>query len=140
MSSLAMALAGYGIGINNTELVYGSATVATPQTFNTWLRANDGYTCAGGDCCNLVLSAPNKLDESRVRSLGEPLVPFYQTLQNWVADPTLVVLAHVQNQHHFVLLTGEVLADGSFSCNDPYYNMSSYPYSDIHDVLLYNML
>ena len=47
MSSLAMALAGYGY-----ELPGGIAP--NPGTLNRWLIEHDGYRCDEGDCNNLV--------------------------------------------------------------------------------------
>lgn len=69
-----MALRGYNVTIDGEN--------ATPQTLNRWLRKTNGYkkfllitvryVCAGGDCCNLVLDAPNNLAPERIRNLGEP--------------------------------------------------------------------
>jgi hypothetical protein len=55
-----------------------------------------------------------------------------------VESDDFVVVAHVHNQSHFVLLTGYEAPD-TFYCNDPFYNTTSYLYSDIHDILLYNI-
>ena len=50
MSCVAMALAGLRVFVNNTQ--------STPKSLNTWLKASNNYECAGGDCNNLVLTAP----------------------------------------------------------------------------------
>lgn len=96
MSCVSMALAGYNITINGTffflrdlRTIVGFrgltrvGQTATPGTLNDWLRQNDGYLCASGDCCNLVLDAPARLSP-RVKSLGEPNVPPLETLVKWV--------------------------------------------------------
>ena len=130
MSCVAMALNGYNITIN------GQA--ATPASLNQWLRNNDGYTCAADDCCNLVLDSVNQLAETQVRSLGEPLVPFLPSLRKMV-ESELIVIAHVQNRGHFVLVTG-ISGPESFFVNDPFYKRKEYHYSEIHDILLYDFL
>lgn len=38
--------------------------------FNNWLKANQGYMCAAGDCNNLVLDAPSRVSP-RVQLVGE---------------------------------------------------------------------
>eukprot|EP01125_Pyxidicula_operculata_P012030 TRINITY_DN3941_c0_g1_i1.p1 TRINITY_DN3941_c0_g1~~TRINITY_DN3941_c0_g1_i1.p1 ORF type:complete len:188 (-),score=29.29 TRINITY_DN3941_c0_g1_i1:17-580(-) len=130
MSCVSMALAGFNITIDGQ--------VSTPETLNNWLRKNNGYVCLGGDCCNLVLDAPNRIAPLQVKSLGEPLTPFLPTLQKMVQDG-LIVIAHVRNRSHFVLLTGVVLPS-SFLVNDPGFDQKIYHYSDIHDILLYDFI
>jgi len=132
MSCVAMALAGHGITIEGK--------VATPGSLNKWLQAKNGYECLDGDCCNLILNAPEALAPNRIRCLGEPQVPFFSTLKKFVMDG-LSVLAHVRHQHHFVLLLGmDPTQEQSFVVNDPGFNQHSYNYSDIHDVIVYDIL
>jgi len=132
MSCVAMALAGFKLSINGS--------LVTPGSLNTWLRGNNGYTCIAGDCCNLILSAPNGLAPKRVRCLGEPQTPFLPTLVKMIRSG-IIVLLHVTNPqpHHFVLVTG-FQAPNLFIVNDPFYPRTSYSYEEVHDVLLYDMI
>eukprot|EP01114_Cavostelium_apophysatum_P020787 TRINITY_DN705_c0_g1_i2.p1 TRINITY_DN705_c0_g1~~TRINITY_DN705_c0_g1_i2.p1 ORF type:complete len:202 (-),score=3.74 TRINITY_DN705_c0_g1_i2:28-612(-) len=132
MSCVSMALASFGVQI------YGQTP--NPGNLNAWLQKNSGYQCLSGDCCNLVLDSVEQLAPSSIRCLGEPLVPFYETVLDFVTDG-LVVIAHVRNQSHFVLLTeSDPKNPNSFLVNDPFYNQTSYAYSEIHDVIIYDML
>jgi len=127
-----MSLAGHGIALQGK--------LPTPGSLNKWLQSTDGYECLDGDCCNLILDAPANIAPTRIRSLGEPLVPFYHTLERLVLDG-LIVIAHVRDRHHFVLLTGiDHQNPEAFLVNDPGYNQTSYFYKDIHDVILYDMI
>jgi len=129
MSSVSMVLAGFNITIDGM--------ISTPQTLNMWLRKNNGYICLDGDCCNLILDAPNKIAPTKIRSLGEPMTPFLPTLQKMV-DMGLIVIAHVRDRTHFVLITGYEQPD-IFNVNDPAYPTATYRYSEIHDILLYDI-
>jgi len=132
MSCVAMALGGHGIKILGQE--------ATPGTLNKWLQASNGYQCLDGDCCNLVLDAPTLLAPSKMKCYGEPIVPFYNTLVKFFMDG-LAILAHVRNRHHFVLIIGiDKENPQSFITNDPGFNQTSYRYSEIHDVILYDFI
>jgi hypothetical protein len=50
----------------------------------------------------------------------------------------LIVIAHVQNQHHFVLVTG-FQEPNKFLVNDPFYPKTSYTIEEIHDFLFYDI-
>ena len=52
-----------------------------------------------------------------------------------------MVIAHVHNSGHFVLLlpSPEAGSEGTFEVLDPYYNTSSYPYANISDVIHYRV-
>jgi len=130
MTSLSMALAGFGISVD------GAA--ANPLSLNRWLQENEGYTCLDGDCCNLVLNSVEKLSPN-IRCLGEPDVPFQGTLEKLV-NAGLVLLAHVRDRSHFVLLTGVNGTNASvFNVLDPFFNVTEYHYSCIHDVIIYDV-
>jgi len=129
MSSVAMALAGYNITIDGE--------VPTPKNLNNWLKKNDGYHCISGICYNLVLDAPDRISPGHVKSLGEPPVPFLDSLVRLVKS-NFVVIAHVKDQHHFVLVTG-FQAPNIFTILDPFYPQTTYQYEEIHDILLYDM-
>jgi len=128
MSSLAMALAGLGINLPDLQM--------TPGTLNEYLQSNHLYTCAGHDCNNLVLNAPEALT-NRLSLVGEvrppPALPY---LREVVVAQTFIALAHVHNSTHFVLLT-DVTGPSTFLVNDPFYNRTTYDYSEMSDVIMY---
>ena len=115
MSSVSMGLAGLGVKIPSEA----GELAANPGSLNTWLESNQGYTCAAGDCNNLVLDAPTKLT-NRLKLIGEAAKPSLASLQASVLSGKIMHIAHVHNSGHFVLLTG-VAPDGYFTCNDPFY-------------------
>jgi len=127
MSSVSMVIAGYNISIDGE--------VSTPKTLNQWLRKNNGYTCMDGDCCNLVLNAPDRIAPTQIKSLGEPLTPALNDLVKMVSQGEIAI-AHVRNRTHFVLLTGFTQPD-IFTVLDPAYPATTYTYDEIHDILLY---
>ena len=126
MTSTTMALAGLGVMIGGEAI--------TPKTFNVWLINNKGYICAGGDCNNLVLNASERL--SPVMSLiGENPKPSFAEISQTIADERIIHVAHVHNNHHFVLLIGAVPLQQAFFVHDPFYNSTSYPYENITDII-----
>jgi len=129
MSSLAMALAGYNVTIKGDTI--------TPRTLNDWLMRNKGYHCISGICFNLVLDAPNRIAPTKVKSLGEPLTPFMESLVKLV-ESGFTVLAHVRHQGHFVLVTG-FRKPNLFVVQDPDFDKTTYTYEEIHDILLYDI-
>lgn len=136
MSSLSMALNGLGITIP----IDGYNKQANPQTLNSWLLNNNGYTCAAGDCNNLVLNAVSRLNSS-VQLVGEITpTPSVSYLQQGLASGQYIFLAHVRNAHHFVLLTGYKPGDNNgFLVNDPMLYTNYYPYANISDVIAYKV-
>lgn len=133
MSSVAMGLTGLGVpGL-------------TPGIFNAWLEAHHGYTCAAGDCNNLVLGAPANLTH-RVVLVGEKEKPSVEVLRAGLARgdatglPSFLYIAHVHNRGHFVLLTApddSSPGSTSFRVNDPFYNTTTYDYAQIADIITY---
>jgi len=113
MSSLSMALAGLGV---HTE---GRPT--NPGTVNAWLEQHNGYTCADGDCNNLVLTAPQRLTPV-LKLVGEIEKPPVQEIRGNLTAQSQVFIAHVHDRTHFVLLTGWDTAANAFTVNDPFYN------------------
>jgi hypothetical protein len=130
MSCLASVLSALGVSVFGT-------LPATPQTLNAWLLVNNGYKCIAGDCNNLVLDAVERLDP-RVRFVSEAAPPSRSAIAQGLASGQAAYLAHVHDRGHFVLLTG-VAADGNFTVMDPYYPSTEYAWSEIADVLLYNI-
>jgi hypothetical protein len=171
MSCLAMALAGYGIVLPSS--MPSLPSVPTPGTLNAYLVANGGYKCAGGDCNNLVLDATNAASGGRVRLVGEwggpccggsaakpSLAWMRQQLSNGpprstapsppLLDPYkpedrhVVLIAHVRNGTHFVLLTEAAPDDANasrlFDVHDPFFPATQYSYDDMSDILIYSVL
>eukprot|EP00026_Physarum_polycephalum_P018473 Phypoly_transcript_20076.p1 GENE.Phypoly_transcript_20076~~Phypoly_transcript_20076.p1 ORF type:complete len:211 (+),score=19.61 Phypoly_transcript_20076:52-684(+) len=134
MSSLSMALHGRGYFLDTYLPIY-------PGTLNAWLRNNNGYKCIDGDCDNLVLDAVNQLDPSRISFISEVEKPDINTMKTYVQKLNPVMIAHVRNNTHFVLITGyDTVNLNAFYINDPYYpTLLTYQYSDMSDLLLYNM-
>jgi len=53
----------------------------------------------------------------------------------------LILLAHVRKQSHFVLITGLDPKDPqNFLVNDPGFNRTSYAYSEMHDIIIYDII
>uniref|UniRef100_A0A7S3DAZ2 Peptidase C39-like domain-containing protein n=1 Tax=Palpitomonas bilix TaxID=652834 RepID=A0A7S3DAZ2_9EUKA len=130
MSCVAMGLAGNNITIEGAT--------ATPATLNAWLEANQGYTCAGGDCNNLVLNKPDAIS-SRVHLVGEFPKPAFSDLCSSIMKGNYLAILHVHNRGHFVLATGCNTADQSFNVNDPFYPTTSYAYADVADIIAYTV-
>jgi hypothetical protein len=47
--------------VQHSEEISLEGQLANPGSLNQWLRANQGYQCLAGDCCNLVLDAPDRI-------------------------------------------------------------------------------
>ncbi len=144
MTSVTMALAGWGITVNGS--------VVNPGSMNAWLEANAGYVCMDGDCNNLVLDAPDKVPGSPLRLVGETAPPAYETAMQQLQAGSMVYLLHVRNATHFVLALGP--APGQRGARgvrgaaapaqmvavlDPFYNSSSYDWSTVSDVIAYQV-
>jgi len=126
-----MALNAVGVKIN------GQAS--DPGTLNNWLVNNNGYTCADGDCNNLVLDIVNKVSGGVLTFVSEQEKQSIATIQAGLQKNAAVYLAHVRNNHHFVLLTSWNDSISQFNVNDPFYNVTSYPYENITDIILYTV-
>lgn len=113
MSSLSMALAGLGVSIDNAP--------SNPGSLNAWLEANNGYTCAAGDCNNLVLNAVQRLTPV-LKLVGEIEKPPVAEIRANLTSQAQVFIAHVHDRTHFVLLTGWDDDAQAFTVNDPFYN------------------
>lgn len=137
MSSLANALAAYGA----TVPLYGVSLPANPMTLNAWLEVNQGYTCAAGDCNNLVLDAVTRMNASwtLVGELDPP--PSVAEIAAGLAGGHTVYLAHVNNRSHFVLLNA-YNGNNTFNVSDPNWlehHVTTYDYAGIADVIVYNV-
>jgi hypothetical protein len=143
MSSLSMGLAGW-----NVSLPGSGGALPTPGTLNKWLVGNRGYLCMGGDCCNLVLDAPDMLSSGTFQLVGEwggkccggesakpDLGSIKESLSN--ENSGLIFIAHVRNSSHFVLLTAWDGEKG-FRVNDPGFNSTHYSPEGISDIIIYS--
>ena len=131
MTSVSMALSGYGYKVSGRE--------SDPETLNQWLVNNYGYECAGGDCNNLVLQQIHKLN-STISCKGE-LATFTLGLSGTLQlmKEGNVLIAHVRNRTHFVLVDGYDEVKKEFTVLDPFYNTSAYIFSSISDFIVYKL-
>ena len=133
MSCVSMALSAncYEIG----------GDIPTPKILNAWLVNNSGYECLDGNCNNMVLKQVERIASGSIDFLGEISSGTF----NWTnliekIDQGLVIIAHVRDKTHFVLVTG--YSNGShnaFTVLDPLHHSTVYKASEISDVILYNM-
>lgn len=133
MSCISMALDAYGY------LIHGETP--NPGILNAWLVENDGYLCLDGNCNNLNLKQVEKIDVyGTISFLGEIFKPdFNATTLVKAVDTGLVVIAHVRDKTHFVLINGSVDNGEAYTVLDPFYNCTTYAYEDISDVIVYSM-
>mmetsp|Transcript_8250 Transcript_8250/g.34651 ORF Transcript_8250/g.34651 Transcript_8250/m.34651 type:complete len:207 (+) Transcript_8250:24-644(+) len=135
MSSLSMALHGRGYTLSAGPF---PSVPINPASLNAWLQNNDGYTCIDGNCNNLVLDAPDGIAPGDIRFIAEDEKPGVDEMQAWVDFQNPLVIAHVRENSHFVLVVGYDLEQpNTFYVNDPYYNNTSYMYDEMSDLLTY---
>jgi len=133
MSSVSMALNGKGYFLDSFLPIY-------PGTMNAWLRYDNGYVCMDGDCNNLVLDSPNRLSPGNITYISEDEKPSLEVVKSYILNQNPISVAHVRNDTHFVLLVGfDSVNETTFYVNDPYYPVISYDFSEISDIILYNM-
>ena len=133
MTCISMAMDAFGYKIQGESV--------NPGILNSWLVENGGYMCLDGNCNNLDLVQIEEIVASgRIKFLGEIFKPNFNasTLVKALALD-IVVIAHVRNKTHFVLLDGATDKGESFSVLDPFYNTSIYTYESISDVIMYSM-
>ena len=131
MTSISMALNGYGYKVDGKG--------SDPGVLNQWLVHNYGYECAGGDCNNLVLQQIHKLNAT-ILYKGEPTstsLGLNGTLQ--LMKEGNVLIAHVRNRTHFVLVDGYDDGKKEFSVLDPFYDSPFYSFANISDFIVYEM-
>lgn len=132
MTSLTMGLVGLGIRLPNaTEQL-------NPKTMNKWLKDHQLYTCAAGDCNNLVLNAVEAFT-NQLTLVGEGFPQSQSEVVTGLEHTSYLYLAHVRHATHFVLLTG-VASNGSFTVHDPYYNQATYSWDDMADMIVYRVV
>lgn len=131
MTSISMALRGYGYKV--------SGRGSDPGTLNQWLVNNYGYECAGGDCNNLVLQQVCKLNSTILYKgeLATSALGLSGALQ--LMKEGNVLIAHVRNRTHFVLVDGYDDVKKEFTVLDPYYDTQVYSFTSISDFIVYKM-
>lgn len=145
MSSLAMAISGYGFVLPDGKDV-------TPGSLNDWLIQNHGYRCMENNCNNLVLDAADALTGGFVRLIGEwggpccggaqakPSLDQMRQLLDPAGDQHVMIIAHVRNNSHFVLLTAWNDGSKSFDVKDPGFDEVAYDFESISDVIMYSVI
>lgn len=136
--SMALSALCYKIKIDGKELT------PTPKELNSWLVENDGYECLGKNCNNMVLKKVEEIaSEGSITFEGE----IRSSTFNWASlvqriSNGLVVIAHVRNQTHFVLIDGQNTTEPGasvYTVLDPFYSSTEYEQSEIADVIVYKM-
>lgn len=133
MSCISMALNSYGYIVDGKS--------PNPGTMNAWLVNNQGYLCLDGNCNNLALEQVQKIDVyGRIKFIGEIFRPnLTQSYLVKALSSDMVVIGHVRNRTHFVLLNGSEDGGNTFTVMDPFYNSTVYSYDDINDAIVYIM-
>lgn len=131
MSSTAMGIAGVDISIESSS--------STPDTLNTWLKANGGY-----DNNDLIESVVPNIDPTRISwpvdAMHRTNDLSYETVKQYIQAGRIVV-GNVMNGGHFVLLTGYSDDGDTFAVNDPGFDTYYYSYSkDIVGYRIYDMI
>ena len=143
MTCLAMALTQRGFTVNQGDR-------PNPKNLNKYLVKNQGYHCDNGDCNNLVLSKPDEITAGHFQLVGEwggeccggsNAKPSLETMRTLlVNNSNIVIIAHVRNSSHFVLLVSSSNGEASFRVLDPFFNQDTYTYDDISDIILYSVI
>lgn len=133
MSCISMALNSFGFVIKGNT--------PNPGTLNAWLVDNEGYLCIDGNCNNLALPQVQKIGiYGHIKFIGEIFRPnLTRSYLRKALDSDMVVIGHVRNRTHFVLLNGSEDYDNTFTVLDPFYNSTTYSYEDIYDAIVYKM-
>ena len=140
MTCIAMGLEYYNI--DAPEIKTDEETM-NPMILNKWLVNHNGYDaqCLTNDCNNLKLESLENLSH-RISYKGELTIGkdlSTDDLNKMVISKNMIILGHVNNNHHFVLLKDNFNGEGYY-VNDP--NDSSktvYTYDEITDVIVYSI-
>ena len=134
MSSTSMGMAGVGISLPAEP----SAVPSNPGSFNTWLKANGGYSNN-----NLIEGVVPKVDPARISWPEDAMHTTndlsYETVCNYIKAGRIVI-GNVHNGGHFVLLVGYSTDGDTIMVNDSGFNTPSYSYSqDIVGYRIFDM-
>ena len=114
VTSAAMLLKYYGVDKSPT----GGPT--TPETLNSWLKANNGYNRFGAIMWNSVATYSIKSNQNfgtpKIKWNGTGTANDFTTLNNELNNNKPVILS-VKNESHFVVATG--IQNTTYSINDP---------------------
>jgi len=99
-----------------------------PGQLNTWLKANGGYA----DGCDLYWGKVDSLGKTRCQGFQSGT---YAQACSWISSGYGVIL-NVENGGHWVLGTG-CDGKGNVYVNDPGYNRSYYPYTQVVNRVVY---
>lgn len=125
MSSLAMALASYGVKL--------AGAVINPGSFNDYLKATGGYV--NGQL--LVWSGGDKLGGAKFRNYWRGKGSMSVAALNAAAKAGKPVIVNVKNGGHWVLVTGASNNGRTFPVNDPGANKSTFEYSEMSNFIEY---
>lgn len=121
MSSTSMAIGGHNISIDSQ--------ISDPDTLNTWLRNNGGYT----DGNDLIEAVVPKINASHIQWPSDGMhtsndIPVDQ-IRTYLKQKRPVI-ANVMHGAHFVLVIGwDTSNSDTLYVNDPGFNTISYSYS-----------
>ncbi|KAL0207595.1 hypothetical protein P9112_012223 [Eukaryota sp. TZLM1-RC] len=129
MSSVAMALNGFGYKINGKT--------ANPSTLNTFLQKNGGYV--GNQL--LVYAAVCKINPKitfvgMYKGVGSVS---RNTIKNYLDSKKYAVIGHVRSGSHYVLIDGYSSDLNKFHVLEPAYADDSYNYNNIVGYRIYKM-
>jgi len=125
-------MAANGLGMTLPE-----GQIINPGTMNNFLVTHSLYHCDAGDCNNLRLNAIEAVGPT-LKLIGELPKPPFGDIVAGLANESTIYLAHVHNNHHFILLLSASGSD-SFVVHDPFYPVNTYPYSNISDIIMYSV-
>eukprot|EP00040_Diaphanoeca_grandis_P031787 m.190851 g.190851 ORF g.190851 m.190851 type:complete len:377 (+) comp32415_c3_seq2:181-1311(+) len=140
MSSLASLLASFN---TTSTWLKGEQAAVTPGTLNKWLALNGGYDCVNIGtnqskdtvCFDLfsfaIQNLTGKVEFDGYVSTPPSLVTMKTTLD------TVGYVVHVDDGHHFVLVTEVDVDAGILYVMDPGFNRTQYPYSAVSGALVY---
>ena len=74
----------------------------------------------------------------RLRLIGEQPKPAFDDIARGLDTLSTIYLAHVRNNHHFILLIAPTGPD-TFVVHDPNYPITTYPYANISDIIMYSV-
>jgi LysM repeat protein len=125
-SGCAVASLASGLAVNNI-LIDGE--LANPKTLNAWLNRNKGYSG------NLLIWASVEKLTPTLQFVGMRWFTAKLLLQREL-DEGLIVVAHVRQDTHFVLLTGHN-GKGLYTCMDPGFHAVTCRHAEISTTCVY---
>eukprot|EP01084_Bolivina_argentea_P314154 544127_1 len=129
-----MAMSGLGFNINTKP--------SDPDTFNTWLRNDEGYCCINNNCNNLVLWKPDNLTSNhlQVTNPTDFTYPSMYDIRRGLDAMDTIFLAHNPSLFHFVLATNASWSSDEFSVIDPNFNTTMYTFNETGgEFIVYNI-